>query len=82
MTNYELGASGRRRKPQKSPPFAKGGLGGFYTYTYTYTCTPALRNRGFDAETQRNAEFSFDGRPGLKPGGNWCIFSTAIPLMG
>ena len=24
-----------RRKPRKSPPFAKGGLGGFYTYTYT-----------------------------------------------
>ena len=23
----------------KSPPFAKGGLGGFYTYTYTYTYT-------------------------------------------
>ena len=24
----------------KSPPFAKGGLGGFYTYTYTYTYIP------------------------------------------
>ena len=26
-------------RPTKSPPFAKGGLGGFYTYTYIYTCT-------------------------------------------
>ena len=26
---------------RKSPPFAKGGLGGFYTYTYNYTYTYA-----------------------------------------
>ena len=26
-----------RGRPRKSPPFAKGGLGGFYIYTYTYT---------------------------------------------
>ena len=43
IINYELGRGGRPdgesaghwRKPLKSPPFAKGGLGGFYTYTYT-----------------------------------------------
>ena len=35
--------------PKNPPPFAKGGLEGFYTYTYT---SPS-RNRGFDAETQR-----------------------------
>ena len=26
-----------RGRPRKSPPFVKGGLGGFYTYIYTYT---------------------------------------------
>ena len=34
--------TGMEAQAPKSPPFAKGGLGGFYTstYTYTYTYTP------------------------------------------
>ena len=31
--------AGHWRKPLKSPPFAKGGLGGFYTYIYIYIYT-------------------------------------------
>ena len=60
ITNYALRIVGCESKAEiqggaspKKPPFRKRGVGGIYTYTYTYAYAPALRDRGFDAETQR-----------------------------